>query len=29
MHLLLADGRDRDAVLAAFTAAEHPGPARL
>jgi L-asparaginase len=29
MHLLLAAGRDRDAVLAAFTAAERPGPAQL
>jgi L-asparaginase len=29
MHLLLATGRDRDAVLSAFTAAERPGPAQL
>jgi L-asparaginase len=29
MHLLLAAGRDRDAVLAAFAAAERPGPAQL
>ncbi|WP_329257594.1 asparaginase domain-containing protein [Actinoallomurus sp. NBC_01490] len=29
MHLLLATGRDRDAVLAAFVAAERPGQARL
>lgn len=29
MHLLLAAGRDRDAVLTAFAAAERPGPAQL
>ncbi|MDN3353286.1 asparaginase domain-containing protein [Actinomadura sp. DC4] len=29
MHLLLAAGRGRDAVLAAFAAAERPGPAQL
>jgi L-asparaginase len=29
MHLLLAAGRDRDGVLAAFAAAERPGPAQL
>jgi L-asparaginase len=29
MHLLLATGRDRDAVLDAFTAAAGPGPVRL
>jgi L-asparaginase len=29
MHLLLAAGRDRDAVLAAFAVAERPGPALL
>lgn len=29
MHLLLSAGHDRDAVLAAFTAAERPEPARL
>ena len=29
MHLLLAAGRDRDAVIAAFAAAERPGPAQL
>jgi L-asparaginase len=29
MHLLLSSGRDRDAVLSAFTAAEGPGPAQV
>jgi L-asparaginase len=29
MHLLLAAGRDRDAVIAAFAAAERSGPAQL
>ncbi|MGH3375200.1 MAG: asparaginase domain-containing protein [Actinoallomurus sp.] len=29
MHLLLATGRDHDAVLTAFTAAAGPGPVRL
>jgi L-asparaginase len=29
MHLLLAAGRDREAVLSAFAAADRPGPARL
>ncbi|GLY72182.1 hypothetical protein Airi01_004490 [Actinoallomurus iriomotensis] len=29
MHLLLAAGRDHDAILSAFAAAEHPGPVQL
>jgi L-asparaginase len=29
MHLLLAAGRDRESVIAAFAAAERPGPAQL
>jgi hypothetical protein len=29
MHLLLAAGRDREAVLSAFAAADRPGPAQI